>query len=212
MRNNARLVDIVLLPAEGNAFFLSEFKAALEQVDSVLVLPALPMIPILLTDEPRFGGYQPEIDGQPRNIQISLVAPTIRLTIVHEIAHFLDDALGNFQAYASCEPNSPLQSVLASVEQSKTIRYLREYVSQTYGQFSPERSQVLNRLEKVEIWARCFVQYIALRSGDVQLLLDIQVRKDMEAGILQNEQWDWNDFTSIAPVMDDFFKSIGWLR
>ena len=112
--------------------------------------------------------------------------------------------------YSSQEPDSPVSRVIAEAERTRAIRALQEYEQQTHGTFSVERAQVTSRLQEVEIWACAYAQYIALRSGDTQLLLDVQKRRDIEIGVLQNEQWEWNDFGLIASAIDALLENLGW--
>ena len=131
---------------------------------------------------------------------------------MHEFGHFVDDAIGGFEVYASQEPDSPVADVIVEAERTHAIHALREYEQQSQGTFSVERAQVTYRLQKVEIWARAYAQYIALRSGDTQLLVDVQKRRDIEIGVLQNEQWEWNDFDRIASAIDALLKELGWTQ
>jgi hypothetical protein len=200
------------LPKTRRRRFLREVIAAMEQIDVVLQLPDLPKIPVTFTEDERYGGYRPETEEQQRGIELSFNAPTIRLTTMHEVGHFLDDALGGFEVYSSWDTESHAGRVVAVAKQSRAVQELQSYIEQTTGQFSIERAIALNRLEPVEIWARCFAQYIALRSGDSRLRQDIQIRREIETGILQNEQWEWNDFESISLILDGTFYALNWQR
>ena len=131
---------------------------------------------------------------------------------MHEFGHFVDDAIGGFEVYSSQEPGSPVSRIIAEAEHTQAIRVLREYEQQTRAMFSIERAQVTSRLQEVEIWARAYAQYIALRSGDMRLLLDVQMRRELEIGVLQHEQWEWNDFDPIAAAMDALLEELGWTK
>lgn len=65
-------------------------------------------------------------------------------------------------------------------------------------------------LDPEEIWARAYSQYIAVRSGDQELLAEVGrvVRRRDELGRLM--QWDANDFEPVARAMDELFENLGW--
>jgi hypothetical protein len=55
-----------------------------------------------------------------------------------------------------------------------------------------------------EMWARAYAQYVALRSKDVGLA--------MEVGKFASQQWAWDDFEPIAAEMDKLFRNRGWME
>jgi hypothetical protein len=195
-----KILAIMRLPRSGKRVFRNEIKAGLRAIDRTLRLPDLPPVAVTFTESRRYGGYTPGTDE--RGIELSLRTPTPRLTTVHEVGHFLDDALGNFEVYSSMEPGTPVNRVA-----------FREFEEQARNivPIPLERAQVLNRLHVVEIWARCFAQYIALRSEEEHLREDILLRRAMEAGVLVNEQWEEEDFAPVAQEMDAMFKTLRWL-
>ena len=152
----------------------AEVEAAIAAVTFVHSVSELPQIDVHFTAADRFGGYTPESEEHLRSIGVSELGLTPRLTTVHEFGHFLDDAIGRFETYASQEPTSLVFQVITVAERTRAIQYLREYEQLTRRTFSLERAQVVNRLEPVEIWARAYAQYITLRSGDAQLLAEVQ--------------------------------------
>ncbi len=202
--------DVLRLPQTDWAGLQIEAQAAIEAIVAVHRVAHLPSIDVYFTASDRYGGYTPTTEEHTRRLELSVVALTPRLTLVHEFGHFLDDAIGGFEVYSSQELGSPVSAVIAAAEYTRAIRTLREYERQTHGTFSVERAQVISRLQEVEIWARAYAQYIALRSGDTQLLLDVQKRRDIEIGVLQNEQWKWDDFDVIAAAIDILLENLGW--
>ena len=188
----------------------AEVEAAIAAIALAHLISGLPQIDVHFTTADRFGGYMPESDERPRSISVSELGLTPRLTTAHEFGHFVDDAIGGFETYASQEPTSSVFQVIAVAERTRAIQYLREYEQLTRGTFSLERAQVMNRLESVEIWARVYAQYIALRSRDAQLLTEVQTRRDIENGVLKNEQWEWEDFAPIASAIDALMQHLGW--
>lgn len=205
------VLDALRLPNTRENKFCREIETALNLIDGVLKLPELPVIQVHFTHSERFGGYTAGSEVNPPTIELSVFGITPRLTASHEVGHFLDDAIGEFQEYASLISNSQIEHILLVSEESAAIQAFREYARQTESTLSPKRFRVLNRLNPEEIWARAFAQYIALRSKDAKMLAEVELRREIEAGVLQNEQWEWDDFTSIGQAIDTELRSMGWL-
>lgn len=212
LAGDARLSDVLRLPKSDWAGLRAEAQAAVEAITSVHRISHLPSIDVLFTASDRYGGYTPATEERDRSLELSVIALTPRLTVVHEFGHFVDDAIGGFEVYSSQELNSLVSRVIADAERTQAIRALRVYEQQTKGTFSAERAQVIYRLQEVEIWARAYAQYIAIRSGDTQLLVEVQKRRDIDIGVLQNEQWEWNDFDLIASAIDALMQILGWAK
>ncbi len=63
-----------------------------------------------------------------------------------------------------------------------------------------------------EVWARCYVQYIANKSGDPKLLECLFRSQQGIEWALYMPQWQNDEFkASVLPTMDALFKSRGWL-
>lgn len=202
--------DILRFPDVVSISLRTEIEAAIAAVASVHRLSDLPQINVYIAAEDRFGGYTPASEERPRSIGVSGFGLTPRLTTVHEFGHFVDDAIGGFETYFSQEPASLLSQVIAVAEGTQTIQAMRKYEQRTQGAFSLERAQVMNRLEEVEVWARAYAQYIAYLSGDTRLLAEVQTRRDVEIGVLKNEQWEQEDFTPVSLAIDALMRRLGW--
>jgi hypothetical protein len=204
-------LESLLLPRTRARKFFREVETALALTDTVLQIPEFPRIEISFTNDQRYGGYTAGNENHLPTLELSIIGVTPRLTTIHEIGHLLDDAIGGFREYASSVPGSPVSQVIAVAENSSALRTFRNYEEETKGNISARRFRVLNRLMPGEIWARAFAQYIALRSNDTKLRAEVELRRSIEEGVLQNEQWEWNDYSPIAKAMDALFQTLGWL-
>jgi len=205
-----RIENIVSLPEMSNRAFRHDVQSTLERIGSVHVVSDLPRLRITFTDSDQYGGYTPETDEAERRLELSVRSVTPRLTTAHEIGHFLDDALGDFVVFSSMETRSPISRIIHTARQSRAIGQMEEFRRQSEGVINPTRFQVLNRLEAVEIWARSYAQYIALRSGDKQMMREVEYRRRIETDVRRNEQWEWDDFAAIAMAIDAEFGDLGW--
>ena len=60
-----------------------------------------------------------------------------------------------------------------------------------------------------ELWARAYSQYIATRSGDKYMKMELdRLREDK---LYNGGQWSDKDFEPIAKAIDDMFTDLGWI-
>jgi hypothetical protein len=63
----------------------------------------------------------------------------------------------------------------------------------------------------VELWARAYAQYIALRSGSTEMIEEVSIRRaPPDETFPELEYWLWPDFERIAQAMDRFKQEKGW--
>jgi hypothetical protein len=60
-----------------------------------------------------------------------------------------------------------------------------------------------------ELWARSYLQYITVKTGDEELLDEIQETL-AETRYLRLEQWPQIEFIMIENTIDDLFRRLGW--
>jgi hypothetical protein len=66
-------------------------------------------------------------------------------------------------------------------------------------------------LQPPEIWARVYAQYIALRAGNDEMMLDVQFARMLEdEPVMRNAQWSELDFEPVADTVDTAFQILGW--
>jgi hypothetical protein len=205
---------------------------ALEAIDRVHVVRAVPRIPLQLRDDLRvrgrivFGG-----NGLPIAIQIKRGLPDAELTVLHEIGHLLDATAigeGEFFGRSFDRLATPVQDALIgwgrAVERSATHRSLLEIAQRgsfavelehgdtIYVRLPPGQQLLVNYLLEVEeVFARSYVQYIAAVSGDPRIQALIAADRDSDGASLYPAYWDADDFEPIRRALDALFDMLGWL-
>jgi hypothetical protein len=101
---------------------------------------------------------------------------------------------------------------LREADRTDAIRELRDMRSS--GTAFPLHSylgQVDYWLQPPEIWARVYAQYIALRAGNDEMMLDVQFARMLEdEPVMRNAQWSELDFEPVADTVDTAFQILGW--
>lgn len=155
-------------------------REALAAIDAVHRVTDLPTIPVTYGAR-RFGGYTPLTDDGIRCIVVSPIGPHPRLTLLHEMGHYLDDRMGNFTVYSSTQPDSILSDVLRVIERSHAVKLMRAYLAEAADMPIAINYQLRHWLEPVEGWARAYVQYIVSRSENIELRNDLTVQWSLGA-------------------------------
>ncbi len=197
-------------PADGDLKPVVEVTLAL--IDNVHSSLYLPTIPIRYSDAASpFGRYVPG-DGRPEYIQLSLRSPHKRLSLAHEIGHLLDHALGKYVVYSSQERSSPLADVIHVANESEAVKRLRAAIANIPAiSAGVDARQILYWLEPVEIWARVYAQYIALRSGSYSMLAEVIIAQNLQPFAAYHDvQWDSDDLDPVAAAIDLAFGKLGW--
>ena len=176
-------------------------------------LPQIPMILVSVSGESR-GRFWYGPKG-PTAISVDLTHRHRVLAAVHEIGHFLDfTAMGEPGNFAS-ESSLELTTWRAAVEQSQRLSELKRSVVSLASSLRPEDTAVyVESLELPELWARCYAQYVAARSGDPQLRAGLEVHRatvpTRQGGIGHLLHWDDEDFVPIADTIEALFRRLGW--
>jgi SPP1 gp7 family putative phage head morphogenesis protein len=179
-----------------------EIKASISAIDRVHDDGALPRIAVgAERDNSALGRYWPTGD----KIAINSTGPWPQMTTAHEVGHLLDYKIfgvGNsFASAASAEFATWREAVQASAA-------IRGIVASRNTAMPIYNSGYL--LQEREIWARAYAQYIATRSGDVEMLRQLNVMRS-RPGVGTLIQWSDEDFKPIAAAMDDIFRKKGWI-
>lgn len=164
-------------------------------IDSVHGDGALPNMPVqVLPSRDALGRFN------TKRIQIRTDGNWKHLTLVHETGHDLDyHGIGQSGRYESDAGYPPLDEVLRLLKESPTVKIIESRVTykKTYW------------LDKKELWARAYAQYIALRSGDPTMLAELN---RVRASATQPwRQWSDSEFEVIADAIDIMFKQLGWI-
>ena len=187
---------------------------ALNAVDAVHTVLDVPAVSVFYTyDIDRFGAYVPEQDSSARRFELSYYGPYPGLTLTHEVGHFLDHALGEFDVYLSSEPVSAFSRVMQQLESSLAVLSLRHTLASRTDLPQMQRFQLLYWLSPQEQWARAYAQFIAAHSGDAKLTQAIEQARDARGiEVFRNVHWGAADFAAIDAEISTAFMKLGWMR
>lgn len=222
-------------PAKGK--LKNDIDATIEAIDRVHGLNVdIPRIPVTQNRGTRtLGSYRYKYSGAPSEIKVSSQGAHPRMTLAHEIGHFLDhqatirrlkpgaapmfasgvlDAVWKSNGFAT----NPLKKWRDAVHGSRAVKTLNEALQSggrfsytrpdgTTGTYSASTAWLRYATGDDELWARSYAQYVAKRSGDPVM------RKELEAELKSPipEQWQDDDFEAIAEAFDELFEALGWI-
>ena len=74
----------------------------------------------------------------------------------------------------------------------------------------------------IELWARAYAQYIAVRSGDLAMMAQLRMQQETYTDAAAQKwqtpelaipvQWQDDDFEPIAQAIDELFAALGWKK
>ena len=211
-----RALDV---PAEIAYDDLREVVAAIDRVHGDGNLPRIPVR--LVEGFPELGRFRFDpTTGEPISIVIRADQRFRRLTLLHEVGHYIDwYVLGGRTTFGSAF--HPMMEVwLARVVSSRSYRQLDALAKRGKGVVSGARIAILSERERTavrnallpdECWARSYAQYVALRSAASHLAGSLTVlRTPNEGRVYYPLQWEDEDFRPIAMAIDELFDELGW--
>lgn len=151
------------------------------------------------------GLYSIAADGQPVRIAVNPAVHRPRLTLLHEVGHFLDHRMIEPEgAWASTGPL--FEAWRAAVDESDAVLELRR---QELVPPLPQLARGMSYLLKIEeLFARSYAQWIAIRSGNDALLDEVS---GSLSGLSYPEYWGMDDFGPVADALDEAFKELKWI-
>ncbi len=203
-------------------------------IDKVLRLPPMPLIPVVSTSgKSARGAYERKEEYgvvSPKRIKLSVNEGGPALTMTHEFGHFLDNVvlsedrsqLGSMVAgiYHNANARGDLDEVLARAKERgidlpepdplvydvidalRSTRASRALDKSSYSTFA--QHSYLNK--PVELFARGFAQYVAIRSSNPALIADLrkwtdpasqlayhQDRENAEVDAMNRSRAKWTD-------------------
>jgi len=199
---------------------LRDAVAAINSVHQDGVLPVISITRAHFHD--RHG--QCSLQGNNISIKINLVGPHVELTTVHEIGHFLDySGLGRPGGLASETPGT-LDRWREAVKQSQSFQHIAAILimeadeatetssGRTVVEYEADRDYLRYLVQPRELWARSYAQFIAVRSGDPTLRLQLDgLRERSVRTSSYGEQWDEDDFLPISMSIEVIFHDLGWM-
>jgi hypothetical protein len=186
----------------------------LQAIDAVHGDGRLPKIPINPTRKTKDGvGFYRAYGHAPHDILINPQSNNPHIYLTHEIGHFLDhQAMGGGGQFAS-ELHPDFQDFRDAVAQTESIQQLHHLKSAPqipgFGRNAKApREYISYLLQRREIWARAYSQYIAIRSGDPRMLAELRRLQNDKSPMKM--QWDDADFEPVAAAIDKILEKKGW--
>ncbi len=192
---------------------------ALEIINAVHGDGLLEQIPLRTKNISAKGYYQFEQEsGAP--IEFTFKTGLLSLvTIIHEIAHALDhQAIGTPRVFASLstefQGSISLVAVMQAITQSMAYQKIRAYrIGQVIDRRVVTENALTYHLDKREWFARAYVQYIAIRSGQPELLAFIAVSNlENNPHLVYPEAWSVQDYAPILSALEQLFLQKQWLK
>lgn len=196
----ARIAPVsAALSASGGPRIKQIVKTTLAAIDAVHDDDQLPAIVVDSHTDGALGEYRFTRSGGARGIGVIEHGPWPRLTAAHEIGHFLDHQVLGSSVGRFASDAGDLHEVMQAANDSDAILAIRA------SQLPLKRKAYF--LQRHEIWARAYAQWIAQRSGDAELLADLATLRGIEPW----RQWDEADFQPVAEAIDALFIEKGWM-
>ncbi|HMQ77127.1 MAG TPA: DUF935 family protein [Flavobacteriales bacterium] len=200
----------------------------LKLADQVHGLPGNHGVPIMpWRDGVQWGRYSNTLD---RDLGIAIFVdwkdPHALVHMAHELGHHIDKVASMGGTPASSYDNSVLAPAMKAILRSPTVQRIQQVYDSQYnrtgpvikgldGQWHPLIQPELNAMEywlrKVELWARAYNQYIALRSRDEELQRLTFGWSERRRIHTLTCQWPQNEFLPIARAIDTCFNNLQWL-
>jgi hypothetical protein len=204
----------ILLPKSGKT--LPALKTAMDAIDKVHVDGELPQIVTqVLSRYPSEGELIPTARGGP-NIIIKGSTPYPAFTMVHEVGHGLDVEAWGLGGGTVTHLDPALAEWRTAIGDSEAIQELLNYrfglkmKAEREGLTADEldfAKYVGYLLRPHEAWARSYAQYIAVQSGDNELMAGLN---DSRKPDNLPAQWTDEDFAPIRSAIDALFRKKGW--
>ncbi len=190
-------------------------------IDSIHKDGMLPVIPLEMKALREFedGVYHHHNDEQ-RGISIDPQADMPEITVVHEIGHFLDNkGLPSKKAFASLEEDV-LGEWWATVKETQPIKHL-EYLQRSPSVRYVTPAGTVNRpvlqkrvsylLDRREIWARSYSQYISNASKNPTLIKQVEDTIRTPDHTAYPEFWsDPKEFAKVQSCIERAFHKRKW--
>jgi len=190
-------------------------------IDAVHGDGRLPMIPVRTTPARTnyYGAFWHTRAGDPLRIDITAGGNHQELTMAHEIGHFLDHSGTPGKGFNSIR-HADFEDWRRAVDNSAEVAHLRAILSGggsaevPGGRIPVPTAYVDYLLTYEEIWARSYAQYIARKSGNKQMLdqLDMIRRQDSDAKLSLPRQWSEESFVNISREIDKLMVKLGWQK
>lgn len=180
-------------------------REALRLIDSIHGDGDLPNLTMIEDSVTSSNGY-----FRPSQLTIGLQpsGPHPTFTAIHEVGHFLDFTVLRPEgaprlAMGSNVAGSEISPIVDALEKTPEVRKLLAAAKHDF--YTGLRAEYLT--QRVELWARAYQQYIAVKSGDETLLRQLMAGRSVEPGRF----WPDDEFAPIVQMIDTLFHSKGWM-
>lgn len=131
-----------------------------------------------------------------------------RLSLAHEIGHVLDLVGHGRKGESSATHAFVWDRWRTAVLATDLYRALRPFLAHDEPAV---RDQAAYSLQLDELWARSYAQYIAIRSGDARMAVELAGFFTQQVGEVElPRQWDEADFVPVMEAIDELFIALEW--
>lgn len=199
----------LVLPKSGEA--LKAMKNALAAIDAAHWDGELPVVPFkTTTSKGMWGAYAHTTSGRAHSLKLSPKSPAPEFTVAHEVGHFLDhQAIGKVGEFASAIDKG-MEEWRNSVLGSKAVNNLAKRRTESTSTAGKKHIDYL--LDKEELFARSYAQWVAKRTGDAKMMEGLDYWRNRLDETARLSQWDDDDFEPIAAAIDSLFRLKGWIK
>lgn len=212
--------SVLTIPARSP--LAGELREAMAAVDGVHGDGQLDTIPVSLVSGTNYeAAYRTRAD-KAVDIQLRRDGKERRISLVHEVGHWLDHQQLHATMGAQSDPAVRLasQRVIDTIKVTDQFQYWRDLragkrdiiytrADGSQGSYAPSRAFMDYVMEDEELWARAYTQYIVIRSQQPEMLQELAAYRTRPAGF---DQWDEVDFVPVANAIDVLMGAIGWRR
>lgn len=162
----------------------------------------------------RVASLRPGLQGRhimpTDRIDIGAEAMNARLTLAHEYGHHLDYALGDGRKATSGALTGPWRDLFTALNSSQEVERLR--ILRGSQSVPPElRRHITYLLQRDELWARAYAQYIAQTSRDRTMIAGVQRMLAETSPLMSHRQWSVESFAPISAAIEAILREVGWL-
>jgi len=188
---------------------------ALSAIDKVHRVEGLPRIQVRVEQLRGNGSYE-SYGSRHFVVRVGGNGEHPSFTAAHEIGHAIDhhifgDGDANLEHCGSSSGH--FRSLMRSIVHSDAVQGLianSHHALRTNNHANASIASYL--LDRRELFARAYSQWIAVRSGDRDMLGQMRSTRSAWASMGWHKQWEDHDFEPIAREMDSLFAARGWLH
>lgn len=195
---------------------------ALDLIGQVHTDGSLPLVVFQHLPHIADGEYRPTI---PPQILIDIGARDKLSTVIHEIAHVIDQFGIGDGIYGQLESSNlrdaaysgPLggwwRETLATSTVATLLSSLEDPTQLTVTingyEVTPDEVDLEYLIAPEELWARAYLQYITVKTQDTGLISELQSTLSKRT-YTRLEQWPLYEFRLIEAQIDVLFRNLGW--